>query len=162
MNYSQAVDRAAEKATDLVQTFASSDPNAADSPWHNPEQIFKELDDARVQVTQAWDQLLNTSSNNDEAFNKIDPEDLRASYIDMITDAFGDVLEEMRQKEMELDVDILVDCLRSGLDLMNQEDKEYFAQDSDNNNNIDDQYEESPHEMRRRQLGFQTDTSAQA
>lgn len=84
--------------------------------------------------------------------------------MDMITDAFADVLEDLRQKEGDsLDVDVLVDCLQSGIDLMTQEDKEFFLMSErsikieDNDEPFEDDDEDgklTPHELRRRQLGF--------
>jgi hypothetical protein len=63
--------------------------------------------------------------DNDDNVNDKDNKDFRDMYMDMITDAFADVLEELRSSDTDtLNVDVLVDCLQSGLELLNQEDKD--------------------------------------
>ena len=74
----------------------------------------------------------------------------------MITDSFSDVLEDLRTGDADFDVDVLVDCLQSGVDLMNQEDRELFMQEMDNDDDEEenDDSKLTPHELRRRLLGF--------
>jgi hypothetical protein len=93
-----------------------------------------------------------------------DDKDFRPLYMDMITDAFADVLEELQSSDTEtLNVDVLVDCLQSGLELLNPEDKDILFRGIDDNDDVDDendtdmdQGEEkmTPHEAHRRKLGF--------
>jgi len=82
----------------------------------------------------------------------------------MITDAFSDVLEDLRTKSSTeddpIDVETLVDCLQSGLDLLNQGSKYYSRslsetdfESGDGGGNVSGD-ELTPHESRRRQLGF--------
>ena len=128
---SAAVDAAAEAAVRLIRDFAERDNE--DDVWKHPEDMLNQIAKARDKVTEAWEKLeqtikeseaANGKEQNAKPYNEID---FRAAYMDMITDAFADVLEDLRQKEGDsLDVDVLVDCLQSGIDLMTQEDKEFF------------------------------------
>ena len=112
---------------------------------------------------------------------------LRMAYMDMITDAFADVLEDLRQrqelsddKDDTMDVETLVDCLQNGLDLLisssssnnnndnrlswssfNETDFAFagsedntVAGDDDNKSNDEEDVKLTPHESRRRQLGY--------
>jgi Mg2+ and Co2+ transporter CorA len=183
---STAVDAAATAAIDLVRELSERDPHDKDeaNPWRNPEQVFQQLDQARTGIVNAWEELhaaaaaleqtdhanaANTtnSSNMDttkeplSTSTSVDEDDLRAAYMDMITDAFADVLEDLRANEAEdIDVGVLVDCLQSGLDLMSQEEKDFFMQDNEELNNMDESESNdiavtvTPHELRRRELGF--------
>ena len=178
---STAVDAAATAAIDLVRELSERDPHDKDdaNPWRNPEQVFQQLDQARTGITKAWEVLhaaaaaleqkddnatkSNSSDMTKEQFSSssVNEDDLRAAYMDMITDAFADVLEDMRANEAEdIDVDVLVDCLQSGLDLMSLEEKEFFMQDNEELNNMDEAESNdaaiavTPHELRRQELGF--------
>jgi hypothetical protein len=180
---STAVDAAATAAIDLVRELSERDPHDKDeaNPWRNPEQVFQQLDQARTGITKAWEELhaaaaaLEQKDDNKNAANanssdttkeplsssSVNEDDLRAAYMDMITDAFADVLEDMRANEAEdIDVDVLVDCLQSGLDLMSQEEKEFFMQDNEELNTMDEGESNdaaivvTPHELRRQELGF--------
>jgi hypothetical protein len=170
------IDEAATDAFELIQKYANvSDPHALeqDNPWQDPHQMFDELRKARTRLTAAWAQLLQAqqkqvvSSSSDNTENttngKVSSEqDFRALYMDMITDAFGDVLEDLRNGEEELNVDVLVDCLQSGVELMSAEDREGFFggfEDDAVEMELEDpkqqqQQQLTPHEMRRRELGF--------
>ena len=136
---SAAVDEAVQKAVHLLQEYASAaedaDNTKSNNPWKNPDEIYAQLDRARSDITQAWDQLHAArgaaAAAADEEANSRSKEDketcLRMAYMDMITDAFADVLEDLRTKSTSdsnndddpLDVETLVDCLQSGLDLWN-------------------------------------------
>jgi hypothetical protein len=95
-----------------------------------------------------------------------DKEGIRVAYIDMITDAFADVLENMRQQgdnENALDVETLCDCLQSGLEILSTSHSKLLKTDfsfreDDYDDELDDDERtnkfETPHESRRKQLGF--------
>jgi hypothetical protein len=172
---STAVDAAATAAIDLVRELSERDPHDKDetNPWRNPEQVFQQLDQARKGITRAWEELhaaaaaleqtdanSNTSTDSktkEPSTSSVNDDDLRAAYMDMITDAFGDVLEDLRANEAEdIDVDVLVDCLQSGMDLMSHEEKEFFMQDTEEVDKMDESKstDVTPHELRRRELGF--------
>jgi hypothetical protein len=158
-----AIDSAAERCVNLIERFSEQDPNDPKSDWKNPEGMLAQLCKARDQVTEANVRLEkaieqnSTQSSSGSSSKPVEEEDLRAAYMDMITDAFANVLDDLRQKEGDdLDVDILVDCLQSGIDLMSQEDRDFFLQD--------DAMEEedgplTPHEERRRQLGYNVESA---
>lgn len=190
-----AVDAAASRAIELVRSFADQDPSdgKTSNPWKNPTDIYQQLDKARDNVLQAWEELhimqqqKNTaegarhttaeSSTEAAAASNEDEDDLRAQFMDMVTDAFADVLNQMKESEEEIDVDVLVDCLQSGIDLMSVQDRELFFQDNTVNAAVEEEdgtnsnakmMEESspasttltPHEKRRRELGFHVETTA--
>jgi hypothetical protein len=166
---SSAVDAAATKAIELVRELAEKDPHDDDdaNPWRDPERVFRQLDQARANIIKAWEELHAAAADTDTPKKSnaasVNEEEIRAAYMDMITDAFADVLEDLRTNEPDdIDVDVLVDCLQSGLDLMSQEEKEFFMQD--NEELLKDENESSdavkPHELRRQQLGFNVEISS--
>jgi len=153
---SAALDQASCKAINLVRQFAEQDPNdiSTENPWLNPTRMFEELDVARLQVLQAAETLKQAVSQGDSDICELpayDEDYLRAQFMDMITDAFSDVLTSM--KGQEVDVDVLADCLQSGMDLLSQEDRDFFLQDIDDDSPAEKE-KLTPHEARRRKLGF--------
>jgi hypothetical protein len=187
-----AVDNAARKAMDLIRKFGEMDPHDVDdttasrsssenkgnnkinNPWHHPEAIFAELDAARNELTAAWDKLRERVDKDESSLSSsrhqrvpYDEDDFRAAYMSMVTDAFSDLLEDMRKGEdqVNFDVDVLVDCLQSGMDLMTQDEKELFVNEKQWGGDgmlQEEETEESkltPHEIRRRQLGFHIETA---
>lgn len=155
-----AVHAAAEQAAKILTEYSEKD--AEDSCWESPDDIFAQLDAARNQLTQAWAHLDATLAAG-ERTKEIDQERVRVAYMDMVTDAFADVLEDLRQQQGdELDVDILVDCLQSGLDLWSSEEKELLLQESSGELENEEDDGLTPHERRRRQLGFQLEPTSTA
>ena len=145
---SRKVDEAAQRAVDLVEKY--SDPDAPE--WKCPEGIYRELDEARGAVTAAWQNLLNATA--DKKPSPLVEEDFRAAYMDMITDAFGDCLHDLQQNSpAAIDIDVLVECLQSGMDIMTQDEKELFMMEY--NGEMDEvEGNRSIHEIRREMLGF--------
>jgi hypothetical protein len=163
---STRLDEAATKAFELIQEYAEvNDPHSEqeDNPWRNPEAIYKALDQARLELNQAWKEQQQSQPKSvavvaaGEETKTEDIEEFRALYMDMITDAFSDVLENMRERpEEDIDVDVLVDCLQSGMDMLSSEERDGFFQaldDDDDDDDLDD--DETPHhELHRRELGL--------
>ena len=180
------LDQAATRATELVQAFANvDDPFSTDptNPWLHPDRIFQELRTARDELVKAWNDFeqqqqqslgsMTSDHKQDGSQEKpLDPERRRALYMDMITDAFADTLEDMRKTEGDnnLNVDILVDCLQSGLDLLTSDeqdvlfskamDHEFDNDDNDNDGNQNDDENLTCHEKRRREMGLDVPTSS--
>jgi hypothetical protein len=124
------------------------------------------------------------SDDDNDVKKKEQEQIIRMAYMDMITDAFADVLEDLRQKQESddpIDVETLVDCLQNGLDVLlvsnnnnyrlssfSETDFEFGGGDTtrsednnvgdDSNKSDDDEDDEdvklTPHESRRRQLGY--------
>lgn len=151
-----AVEAAATRAVDLVQSFADQDPSEPDSCWQNPTRMYEHLDQARGEALKAWKALEEAKQKQQHSVpftsTEVD-QDLRTHFMDMVTDAFADVLNEMKENE-NIDLDILVDCLQSGIEILSQEDKECLL--------LEDTEEDSttPHEARRLELGFHVETTA--
>ncbi|KAL3937077.1 MAG: hypothetical protein SGARI_002288 [Bacillariaceae sp.] len=79
--------------------------------------------------------------------------------MDMITDAFGDVLDQMRSSEnSNLDINVLVDCLQSGVDFLDDADKTQSYFDSFRSAEEEEDADESEmipvHQLRQLELGF--------
>jgi hypothetical protein len=168
------LDQAAAKAFTLVQEYAEvNDPHSEseDNPWRNPESMYQALDTARIELSQAWQEMQQQQASSNSTVlddtntntNSSDPDDFRALYMDMITDAFADVLENMRETQEILDLDVLVDCLQNGMDLLSADERDGFFQAWENNNdyleeeNEDDTGDKeglTPHERQRRELGY--------
>lgn len=140
------VEAAATKAVALVENFSALDPNDPDpsNPWRNPRDMWAQLDKAREDIQTAW-------GTTEEAVEQSDRKvALTAMYIDLITDSFADVLDDMR-KDDAVDVDILVDCLQSGLELLSTEEIDLMMEQDDD---MEEEGSLTPHEQRRRELGF--------
>ena len=121
----QRLDEAAVRASELVERLVEADVDENDSPWRQPDRILQQLNQARNDLSQAWkDYEQEYITSKKKTTPSLDPERCRALYMDMITDAFADTLENMRTTaNTELDVDLLVDCLQSGLELLSEEDQ---------------------------------------
>jgi hypothetical protein len=142
------VEAAATKAVALVEKFSALDPNNPDpsNPWRNPRDMWVQLDKARADIQEAWgttEEQPKEQSDRKVAFT--------AMYIDLITDSFADVLDDMR-KDDAVDVDILVDCLQSGLELLSTEEVDLMMEQDDDMEEEGSAF--TPHEQRRRELGF--------
>jgi hypothetical protein len=145
MDRATRLEQAATQAVELIEQYSEQDPQDPNSAWKNPQEIFEKLDVARKEVLAAWNDMQESQNNTNE---QIDESAFRALYLDMITDAFADVLDELR-KDNAVDVSVLVDCLQSGMDFLTSEEKELFLQDD-----MEDEEELTPHEKHRRDLGF--------
>ena len=155
------IEEATIKAIDLIRSYIERDPRdgAAENPWKNPQAMLEELDRARDLVVAAWKEEAEEDTKRAENGEGVtegevdNNEDFRAAYVDMIANAFADVLEDMRANNSEeLDVDILVDCLQSGMDILTMEEKELFMGGDDEE--LEDDSGVTPHEQRRVQLGL--------
>jgi hypothetical protein len=168
LNCAARVDLAATKAYELIQRYAEvSNPyeETEDNPWRDPHAMFDAMKVARGALMAAWNELnatTSTAESNDSGKEKSEG-DFRAAYVDMVTDAFADVLEDMRNNETEeIDLDILVDCLQSGYDLLTMQDKDIFFRELEEGENEDEDDTDTltPHERRRRELGFDVSVSS--
>ena len=144
MDPTSRFEQAASNAVALMELFSEQDPRDQDSDWKNPQHIFEQLDAARREVMYAWNAIQVESQDVE-----VDETAFRALYLDMITDSFADVLDELR-KDDSVDVGVLVDCLQSGMDFLTSEEKELFMQDD----SVEEDDEMTPHEKQRRVLGF--------
>lgn len=150
------VEEAASKAVALVEEFSSLDPGDASpsNPWRNPDSMWTRLDQARAELQEAWRSIESEKPQLDKKVIRT------AMYIDLITDSFSDCLEELSTNE-EVDVDILADCLQSGLELLSSEEAELMMEQEEEEESPEKDYEEqlTPHEQRRRDLGFDVDAA---
>jgi Ribosome-assembly protein 3 len=144
------LDHATTKAIELIEDFSEQDPYDPASVWKDPEQIFHQLELARAEVLDAWNDY--QKSREAEPSKDADETEFRVYYLDMITDSFADVLDELRS-DPSFDVGILVDCLQSGMDFLTTDEKSLFWQD-DNEMTDDNENDTSPHEKNRLALGF--------
>ena len=140
------VEAAATKAVALIEEFSALDPNDTDpsNPWRNPRDMWAQLDKAREDIQKAW----GTSEEAEEQSDR--KVAVTAMYIDLITDSFADVLDDMR-KDDAVDVNILVDCLQSGLELLSTEEIDLMMEQDDV---MEEEGSLTPHEKRRQELGF--------
>jgi hypothetical protein len=122
--------KSSEAAVELVQRFAAMDPMDENSPWQNPQVIFEQLQHARSDIQNAWKDYQDATATEQSKTEKhasaksLSEDEFRVLYMDMITDAFGDVLEEMRQQAGDkMDVDVLVDCLQSGMEFLEESER---------------------------------------
>jgi hypothetical protein len=155
MDKSRRVEQASIQCCNLLESFAEQDPLDPNSAWKNPQEIFDQLDTARNEVMEAW------KEDEQGVSKELDEAQFRILYMDMITDAFADVLDNIRESEgNQLDVDVLVDCLQSGIDLLSMQDKDLFMNFYEGNLDELEEFSSSltPHEQKRRELGFADDS----
>jgi len=203
-----------DDADDLEEEEKSNNNN---NPWRNPQLIEDELNIARNELNDAWKNVKAERDNNpkpisaaatgddydyenddedeekkndndDDNDNEIPEEEFRVLYMNMMTDAFADVLDQMnkeseegssnnsKQKQSTIDVDVLVDCLQSGIDFLDPVEElnkrsyfdslDYdFGEDDDDDdeddkmNNDNDEEELTVHEMKQRSLGYLVQSS---
>ena len=187
--------QASEAAMTLVHQFAAVDPPGGsdddatenDNCWNNPTDMFQQLKKARDALSEAWrdyqeafekveqQKQKNENSKDGTADTPDMQEDeeqqkrFRVMYMDMITDAFGDVLNEMREKnEQDVDINTLVDCLQSGIDFLDDADKknalqyfDSFREEEEEEENNDDQQKIPIHQLRQLELGYPPVTAAE-
>mmetsp|Transcript_6884 Transcript_6884/g.17259 ORF Transcript_6884/g.17259 Transcript_6884/m.17259 type:complete len:225 (-) Transcript_6884:533-1207(-) len=163
--------------------------NDNNNPWANPESIQEQLVAARGDLESAWNKLRSTTQTNldddddndndneqddddDDDDDKLSDEEFRALYIETMTDAFGDVLQQTMQSSSSSNnsntdddehVELLVDCLQSGMDLLDPDQllsRSYFA--SLVGETEMETTETTVHEARQRALGYLTGESSPA
>lgn len=160
---SAAVEEAASQALHLIESYTFQETNDPHGPWRQPDTILQSLDAARNELTNAWKQLSSKMSQDETQqgeTTRVNEEDFRVAYVNMVTDAFADVLEDLRKNDKDFDVDVLVDCLQSGIELIPGEDREFWRKELEETND-DDNGERpksgddlTPHARRRRDLGY--------
>ena len=164
--------------TTAEDTDNSRQQHPQPNPWKDPETMLSKLRQVRDELTKAWNDLEkdhqqrrkkrqhNHQSQNDEndgdgqaeSQSEPDEEQLRVLYMDMVTDAFADVLDQMRQQEAAataaapdgtddnnnnnnstgIDVDLLVDCLQNGMEFLDPSDRnKQFFKDFDDGDDDD-------------------------
>jgi len=105
-------------------------------------EAFHSLQDVGEKVASAWDSGI--SQQTDMKNNSFDEVKFRETYMEIVTDSFGDELDAMRKGEGRkgaddiandnihfvkdgaketIDFEVLVDCLESGMDTFTQEEK---------------------------------------
>jgi hypothetical protein len=174
---SRAVEDAIQAALQLIQTY-TEDP----TDWRDrPEQIYQSLDEARNRIIMAWTNLqksaaavvgdvsveaaAETGGGPTVSTGSSSEQEIRVAFVDMITDAFADVLQHQRDQDEDFDVAMLVDCLQSGLDMMNitnvSSDLAWYEDDDLSDGEGEELLDGTaadgtltPHEQRRRAMGF--------
>ena len=177
-----------------IKNDNTEDDNNNNNPWRNPKLIEKELNIVRNELNDAWMELKKNQNKKGslEHGDDIDADDddemvlseteFRVRYMDMITDAFGDILDEMNKKQegnnnsddTNFDVEILVDCLQSGIDFLDptteykrqsyfnslvlplDNDTTTMNDDDEENKNNNDHEQLTIHQMKQRSLGYLT------
>ncbi|OEU06646.1 hypothetical protein FRACYDRAFT_254199 [Fragilariopsis cylindrus CCMP1102] len=208
----ERLNNASKNAIQIVNRFATVEPPSAtdhddndnikngnendnNNPWRNPKLIEKELNIVRNELNEAWMELRKNQNNKGSSLENGDDADddeemvlsdteFRVQYMDMITDAFGDILDEMNKKQEEsninsddtnFDVEILVDCLQSGIDFLDPiteyKRPSYFNSlvlpldidndttmndDDENKNKNNNEQQLTIHQMKQRSLGYLT------
>eukprot|EP00525_Craspedostauros_australis_P001901 CAMPEP_0198116980 /NCGR_PEP_ID=MMETSP1442-20131203/15927_1 /TAXON_ID= /ORGANISM="Craspedostauros australis, Strain CCMP3328" /LENGTH=200 /DNA_ID=CAMNT_0043774925 /DNA_START=169 /DNA_END=771 /DNA_ORIENTATION=- len=134
-NNVKRVDIAAEKAYQLIQDFArrydgsndmDDDTSTNDNPWKDPENMHVQLQSVRDELNKAWVEQSDRVATPSSKAGSRPPsgDDFRAFYIDLITDAFADSLQSMQESGEEINLDVLADCLQSGIDLYDDRDRD--------------------------------------
>jgi hypothetical protein len=170
----QQLDTARNAITDAWQTlytaFYANHTDDNDDKHDEEEKVEGPCDT----TTFTKEERASNDTNDDPLTEQ---ERIRIAYLNMITDSFGNVLEQLNNEETNVNVDVLADCLQSGHDLLTQlntasssslptdmwndtdflwnDDNEDDDDDDHETPHTDDQYELTPHELHRQALGFQ-------
>jgi len=147
-------EEAAFKAATLAKTFGEKDPfdNDPENPWRDVDNMFDQMRDA-VKEVQKYRRPDPVSKDEDEIDESDDT--FREQYIEMMTEAFAEDIEEIRGKsgsEDEVDVNILAECLSSGMEMFSKDEKVLFLEErlgrsEESNDGL------TPHERRRQEIG---------
>ncbi|GAX14114.1 hypothetical protein FisN_8Hh050 [Fistulifera solaris] len=159
---SAAVEEAASEAFQLIDSYAERETNDPNGPWRQPETILSSLNEARAKLMNAWNELsakMAEDEQNEKATAVVNEEDFRVAYVNMITDAFADILEDLRNNDPDFDVDVLVDCLQSGMELIPEEDRALWMKELQEEETTNDIDELTPHARRRRDLGYDVESA---
>lgn len=148
-NIGKRLEEAANRTIKLMEKISERDPSDPDSSnfWKNPQSIFEELDKSRSEIIDIWKSRCKDNDKTEENEENDECSDPQSMYLEMITEAFSDTLDEMRMNE-EIDVSVLVDCLQSGMDFFTEDQIALFVSNSEN----DDDLASTPHERRRLEL----------
>ena len=145
----------------------------------DPGDLFDQMDEMRQQLQAAWKEVLDQQETNQVEDDKDaqqahpasssqtkrkvpeDDDKFREAYVETMTEVLADPLDAMRQQyeqEMggrDLDIDLLVDALQSGIDLLHPEEKMLFLEELNAMEQNEEAKGESIHTMERRKLGFE-------
>lgn len=146
------------RAVEAIEKYAEDEKTFFESP----KEMFEDLVRIRKDIKDAWREAKAEIDENTvrETAEIPEPADFRSSYVEMMTDAFAEPLEEMRLQQEpaganDVDVNILVECMQSGIDLLTPEEKQFFLDELevteiDAKENDGEPY----HTVRRRELGY--------
>ena len=138
--HSAHLEECAGRALELMQQFVGDRDDADDAFATNSGGVNKESFDSLLHIRKAmkrtWDNIQKEELQDKTRIKvprQANTDDLQTSYVDTMTDAFVDSLEALRQQQEaageEVDVDILVEAMKSGIDLLNLEEKQFFLQE---------------------------------
>ncbi len=123
--------------------------------------------DAGVNINE--DLEIDSTSDEQQQEKKSDAgaipaDDFRALYMEMMAETFADDLEEIRQQGENVDVDVLVECLQSGINFLEPHEKHkkafFDSLGYDGNGNGDETMKSNKeegrtiHELRQHRLGY--------
>jgi len=149
--------KAIDEAWNFMEQTAKMDPRSPSSPWTNPKSIFETLEDHRTKIRMAFSQL-REAQQLDKITDpkKCEDDDIKMAYIDMMVSSFGDHLNEIKETDGDVDVDLLADCLQSGIELWSQTDKIHFmaAIEGDEESQEDEDEHLPVHKQRQQLLGL--------
>mmetsp|Transcript_16383 Transcript_16383/g.18889 ORF Transcript_16383/g.18889 Transcript_16383/m.18889 type:complete len:153 (+) Transcript_16383:85-543(+) len=148
----RTIEDVAIEILERIDEFSNEDHMNKD--WHDddPPQIFDSMDKARKEMMNIW----NNDHQDDDDDCSVDTNNndlLKSLYIETVTDAFADEIDELRKKDCVDDVNILVNCLQSGMDFLTSEEINLLVDKKED----DDEIMASsltPHEKRQREVGF--------
>jgi hypothetical protein len=153
------LEETATNALKLIEKYAEDD----EAFLENPKDMFDDLNRTKKDMQDAWRDVKEENDKNNTAKETAEipePADFRSSYVEMITGAFEAPLEAMRQQQEaaganDIDVNILVECMQSGVNLLNPEEKQFFLDELQAIEHKEEQEHEEPyHTIRRRELGY--------
>mmetsp|Transcript_16342 Transcript_16342/g.22774 ORF Transcript_16342/g.22774 Transcript_16342/m.22774 type:complete len:171 (+) Transcript_16342:141-653(+) len=145
-------EEAAFKAATLAKEFGEKDPfdNDSENPWHNVDNMFDQMRDAvkEVQKYRRPDPVEQDENETDET-----EDTFQEQYIEMMTEAFAEDIEEIREKSGEdVDVNILAECLSSGMEMFSKDEKDLFLEERlGGSEELSDGL--TPHQRRRQEIG---------
>ncbi|CAJ1931431.1 unnamed protein product [Cylindrotheca closterium] len=175
-----------DRALELIDSL-SNEPQRFEGD--DPGDLFDKMDEMRQSLQSAWKDVLNDNDDNEnDTDDSSNPrgskrtrdgpseEEYRSAYVETMAEVLEAPLDAMRQQHeqdeqqstnggkkavLDMDVDLIVEALQSGIDLLHPEEKMLFLEELqaiENEGEQDDNEAtnkgESIHMMRRKELGY--------
>jgi hypothetical protein len=127
------LEETANKAFERLSHYAEDEKNF----YSNPKEMLDEMNIIKNDLQDAWKGLKDEhdrQQQRQEEQHSGEPEEteetFRSAYVATMTDAFDESLEQLRQQHSgDMDVNILVECMQSGINLLSPEERGYFLEE---------------------------------
>ncbi|KAL3939900.1 MAG: hypothetical protein SGBAC_005453 [Bacillariaceae sp.] len=155
----------------LVEENNPNKPNNSNQGSTSDDDKVEDSSSKRGRDGRAQDS--NSNSNSSSSSNNMTEEEYRSSYVETMTKVLSEPLDAIREQQqqqqpsnsgnkggLDIDVELIVDALQSGIDLLHPEEKMIFLEElqameeADETDTTTTKGELSIHMMHRKELGY--------